>query len=231
MPHKEGYMFNARKIGCAALLGVMLLSGCIANRQANADSEAETDHAAIPDHQQHVAESNHAALPENPQQVVEPSNIDNITVYLENFHAQQLQDELKRMETMKGAWVVEELVLQPYLGAYYPEPERAILGKILIIDGDYNVTFSDYEYQFLDAQVIQPAYIMDRISRFNYEKLTGLLGSNILCFSLRIKSGIPADATFLLLQHEEGGVYIFNNESFEKSGIYSLTKVDHAKGN
>ncbi|MDR3289295.1 MAG: hypothetical protein LBT22_07695 [Peptococcaceae bacterium] len=236
-------MLNARKIGCAALLSVMLLSGCIANRQVEAGAEIETNHAAIPDNQQHVAESNNAALPENPQQMIatnavsipdnqqqvtELGNMDRITANLEEFHAQQLKDELKRMEKIKGTWVVEELLIQPYVGAYHPEPEREILGKYLIIDDDYKVTFADYEYQFLDTEVVQPPY-MNRIYRFNYDEVTVLLGSNILSFYLRIKSGIPADALFLLLQNEKGEIYIYNRESFEKTGIYSLTKVDHAK--
>jgi hypothetical protein len=223
-------MLSARKIGCAALLGVMLLSGCIANRQANADSEAETNHAAIPDNQQHVAESNHAALPENPQQVVESSNIDNITVYLENFHAQQLQDELKIMERIKGTWIVEEWAIMPYVGAYHPEPERAILGKVLIIDDDYGIIFDDHAFEFLQAEVIQPSY-MNRIYSCNYDTVTLLLGLNTLCFHVRIKFGTPEDASLLLLQPKEGELYIYCGDWFERPGVYSLKKMDPAKGN
>jgi hypothetical protein len=221
-------MLNARKIGCAALLIGLLVSGCIADRQM----ESETNHAAIPDNQQHVAEQNNVALPDDQQEELEPSNRDKITAYLGEFHAQQLQDELKLMERMKGTWKVEEWRMQSYVGGVYrrPEAESAIVGQYLTIDDDYKVILADYEYEFLKVEVILPPEL-NRIQRFNYDKVSLSLDSDIPSGYLQMKSEIPADASFLSLQNDEGSVYFYSSESFAETGLYSLTKVDPVKGN
>jgi hypothetical protein len=219
-------MLNARKIGCAALLGVMLLGGCIADRQVEAGAETGTNHAAISDNQQQAAEQNNVALPDDQQQGIEPSNIDRITAYLEDYHAQQLQDELKRMEKIKGTWVVEELVLVPPLGlgAYHPEPERVAVGKYLIIDDEYNVTFADCEYWFDEAKVIQPSFMYDHCIRMQVDRI---LGEDILYLGVHIKAA-DSYLAFMLLQRKGGGLYVYSSESFDRTGLYSLKKVDNA---